>query len=546
MRITKIFISVLLISTLFTRCNTNNYSDNNKEKYNTALNKGFTQLQNQKLDSAFYFFNQATLSAYDDNTKVYALLQLAAIQQQVGDFFGVEETATLAYKHNSSKIYSAHIHTALGVAYLEQNEYQQAIKQYQKAFNNTTNQLDKCIIQNNIAVVHLEQNNFKKAIQIEEKIIQNDSLKKDKKQWAKAIDNLGFAYLKTNNPLALDYLKQAKTIRDSINDDYEKIATYIHLAQYYQNSNQQLAVNYAQKAYQAAKTVNSPDDKLEALQYWITNAQPDQAKIIAIQQMKLADSINKVRQSAKNQFAKIKYDSSKSLQEKLKAEQHNTIILWILIAVAVLAAASMLLIRYRNKRALKQSIYNTEIRISKKIHDELANDVFQALTYAETQDFSNPKTKETFLDNLDNIYLRTRNIANTNSEIDTSTNYQEYLFNMIASFNSPSTNVIINTTENLNFDKTKKETKITIYRILQELLVNMKKHANYSVAIITLTPQQKTIQIKYSDNGQGFKKETIQKKGLQNVENRIYAIKGTITFDSQSDSGLKINIIIPR
>jgi tetratricopeptide (TPR) repeat protein len=541
-----IFAASFLTILLFFSCKKNgSYSTINTE-YDQNIQKGSVSLQNQKLDSAFFYFNQASQAACSDDAKVYALLQLAEIQQQVGDFSGSEETATQAFQNNTSKIYLPYIYNILGIAYLEQNNYQEAINYYDKVLNDSISELEKCIVQNNKAVVYLEQNDFKKAIEIEEKIIHNDSLKKDKKQLAKAIDNLGFTYLKTNNPLALQYLKEAETIRDSINNDFEKIASYIHLSQYYQTTNQPLAANYAQKAYQAASKINSPDDKIEALQYWITNAQPEEAKSLALKQIKLLDSINKVRQSAKNQFAKIKYDASKTLQEKQKVDRQFNIIFIILCMVAVLATAIILFIRRRNKKLLKLSIYTTETRIAKKIHDELANDVFQALTYAETQDLNNPEKKETFLDNLDNIYLRTRNISNINSEIDIGINYQDNLFNMISSFNSNNANVIINASEDLNFYKVKKETKIAIYRVLQELLVNMKKHANSSLVVISLSIRNKSIEIKYSDNGQGFQKATFEKKGLQNVENRIYAIKGTITFDSQPNSGLKINMTLPR
>lgn len=541
-----IFAASFLSMLLFFSCKKNGSHSTINTEYDQNIQKGSASLQNQKLDSAFFYFNEASQAAYSDDAKVYALLQLAVIQQLVGDFSGSEETATQAFQNSTSKIYLPYIYNILGIAYLEQNNYLEAISYYDKVLNDSISELEKCIVQNNKAVVYLEQNDFKKAIEIEEKIIDNDSLKKDKKQLAKAIDNLGFAYLKTNNPLALQYLKEAETIRDSINNDFEKIASYIHLSQYYQTTNQPLAANYAQKAYQAASKINSPDDKIEALQYWITNARPEEAKSLALQQIKLSDSINKVRQSAKNQFAKIKYDASKTLQEKQKADRQFNIIFIILCMVAVLATAIILFIRQRNKKLLKLSIYNTETRIAKKIHDELANDVFQALTYAETQDLNNPEKKETFLENLDNIYLRTRNISNINSEIDTGINYQDNLFNMISSFNSNNANVIINSSEDLNFYKVKKETKIAIYRVLQELLVNMKKHTNSSLVVISLSIRNKSIEIKYSDNGQGFQKATFEKKGLQNVENRIYAIKGTITFDSQPNSGLKINMTLPR
>ena len=57
---------------------------------------------------------------------------------------------------------------------------------------------------------------------------------------------------------------------------------------------------------------------------------------------------------------------------------------------------------------------------------------------------------------------------------------------------------------------------------------------------------QKKIIITYTDNGTKFNGEqSILQKRLQNVENRIETIKGTINFDANSESGFKISIKFP-
>ena len=85
-----------------------------------------------------------------------------------------------------------------------------------------------------------------------------------------------------------------------------------------------------------------------------------------------------------------------------------------------------------------------------------------------------------------------------------------------------------------------------MYRVLQELLVNMKKHSECSLAVISFKKNKNKLQIEYSDNGLGATLNKINlKNGLQNVENRIRAIKGTITFDTISDKGFKVSLKIP-
>ena len=88
--------------------------------------------------------------------------------------------------------------------------------------------------------------------------------------------------------------------------------------------------------------------------------------------------------------------------------------------------------------------------------------------------------------------------------------------------------------------------KIMVYRIVQELLVNMKKHSQCSLVVVTIKKNENKIVVDYSDNGIGINKEQlILKNGLQNVENRIKAIKGTINIDATSGKGFKVNFSFP-
>lgn len=539
---------ILLFVLLFYSCN-NNFDvlkTSSSKSYNKNIQNGFQLMKGQKYDSAFYYFEKAKLATQNANEKVYSLLQMAAIQQLFCDFSGSEATATEAYQNAKDSLYFPYIYNKLGIAYQEQSNYDEALKYYKKCTNNSLNELEKCMVRNNIAVVYLEKKEFNTAIKILSKDITNISLKKDRKAYARSLDNLGYALFKINNSKAIEFLNQSKLIRVKENDDYEKIASFIHLSEYYQNTNQNVAIDYAQKAYLSATKVNSPDDRLEALKFWIINAEPTEAKKLSIQQMAIADSISKVRQSAKNQFAKIKYDSGKAIKEKEHTEEQKQTISIVLVLVCILSLIIIYLIRYLNQQKLKTAVYDTETRIAKKIHDELANDVFQTMTYAETQDLQNPDKKETLLENLDNIYTRTRNISQSNSEIDTNENYREFVLELLNSYNNEKVNIIINNSNAFNWDKLKRENKIAVYRVLQELMVNMKKHSQSTIVIISFVDQPKNIQIIYNDNGIGAVPSNNNKKGLHNAENRIQAIKGTITFENEIQKGFRVTITIPK
>ena len=58
-----------------------------------------------------------------------------------------------------------------------------------------------------------------------------------------------------------------------------------------------------------------------------------------------------------------------------------------------------------------------------KINDEdLANDVFQVIAFAESQPLAKENTKENLLQKLDDIYSRVRGISRENNSIDTGIN----------------------------------------------------------------------------------------------------------------------------
>jgi len=176
----------------------------------------------------------------------------------------------------------------------------------------------------------------------------------------------------------------------------------------------------------------------------------------------------------------------------------------------------------------------------------LANDVFYAMTFAETQDLQNPIKKENLLDNLDKIYVRTRNFSKVNSPIETGECFEQNLKQMLNSYKSSSTEVIIKNGNPIDWAKVQTEKKIAIQRVLQELMVNMKKYSQGSFVVIGFDMEQNKLKIDYSDNGVGFSEKLILKNGLQNAENRIQAVNGILTFDSQTNKGFKARILVPK
>jgi signal transduction histidine kinase len=89
--------------------------------------------------------------------------------------------------------------------------------------------------------------------------------------------------------------------------------------------------------------------------------------------------------------------------------------------------------------------------------------------------------------------------------------------------------------------------KLNIFRIVQEQIMNILKHACASVANVTIGLIDTALFIKITDNGKGFN-PLIRRKGIgiTNMINRVESYNGNVLIDSNPGEGCTIEIRIPR
>lgn len=91
--------------------------------------------------------------------------------------------------------------------------------------------------------------------------------------------------------------------------------------------------------------------------------------------------------------------------------------------------------------------------------------------------------------------------------------------------------------------------EIFIFRIIQELIANIVKHAKATEANISITLHETSISIIVEDNGVGMSEAVLLKNkglGIRNIKKRIQSINGTMNIDSYPNKGTSIIIEIPR
>lgn len=89
---------------------------------------------------------------------------------------------------------------------------------------------------------------------------------------------------------------------------------------------------------------------------------------------------------------------------------------------------------------------------------------------------------------------------------------------------------------------------VTVYRVTQELLNNIIKHAGATQAIVQIGVTESQLTITVEDNGKGLAEETIKTSqgiGWKNIYSRVHYHKGTISIQSQPDKGTSVFIEFP-
>ena len=211
----------------------------------------------------------------------------------------------------------------------------------------------------------------------------------------------------------------------------------------------------------------------------------------------------------------------------------------LIMSAIFMVVYSIYKFQIRHKKEKIREIYNTETRISKVIHDELANDVYNVMSGLEAI-----APAET-MDKLEHIYSRTRNISRENMEIDTGPGYLDHLTALLSAICPEDARLIISG-KTISLNDLNPEKKFVVYRVLQEIMVNMKKHSRASLVALVFTEEKKYLKIDYSDSGEGVTRQAIKNgNGLKNVENRIFSVNGKLTFENEKGKGLKIMVLIP-
>ncbi|WP_293301252.1 tetratricopeptide repeat protein [Pedobacter sp. UBA4863] len=432
----------------------------------------------------------------------------------------------------------------------------------------------------NLVVVEVHLQKYQEAIVHSKKLIEISKKNEDHDTMTTGLINLGDIYNRQGKyEQSMQVLKLAENNLKNASPGYDAYVYHSLASSARALGNYTLANTYFEKTIiNAAQVMPLADLKgVYLLGSELKETSKDFKNALKFSQLhqKINDSLEDISNRQAIHDAETKYQTS--VKERKIAEQHleiakhnneinkknNVILLTSLIILVLVAFGTIIFISYRQKnRALlmEQEVKLLEAllageererqRTARELHDAVASTLSAAKLQLHlfhqfgVQNFDENKTKTLAL--IDTAVKEIRNISHNMAP-----NHllEEGLFYATENFcNSVSNNQLQITSYFIGeLPKLNAEHALLIYRVVQEAVNNIIKHAQATEAVVQLTTTSTHLDITIEDNGRGFEIDKIDNKGIgiSNLNNRIKLLNGSFELQSRIGEGTNIYINIP-
>jgi signal transduction histidine kinase len=544
-------------------------------------------------DSAFYYLLKSEkifLKKRDNKLLASIYLDKSTVQIDVFDVFGAERSAIKSLKY-SKKIgdklgeYDALIN--LGIAFNSCEDFEKSNDYNFKALK-LTEQNDfrgqyfmKEIPLNNIGNNYLYLKKYQKAVAVFEASLLNKKLRRDNPRlYATIVDNLAYSILKLQgaNTKSLELFLESLKIKDSLKLDSKIIYTMNHLSEYYLSKRDTVsALKYVNAALKLSKETGSYNDLLGSLKQ-ISIVDSRNYALYSKEYIKIADSLYNKSRIAKNKFAAIAYETEEITNEKEQAIKQKWIFLSIAVLLLLVGVLLFIIIHQRTKQKemrllqdqqkVNEEIYQliqnqqTKIdegrqiekkRIAQDLHDgimnRLASTRLNLHVIAEKPSFDNIKKCLPFIDGIQDIEKEIRNIAHdlNSNAFANKTSFIAVVESFIEEKKSISSSKYhLEIDMSINWEQIEGYKKIHLFRILQEAIQNIEKHAQAKNIIVSILKTENQLLIEIFDDGNGFSLKRKKKGiGLQNIFSRAKCCNGKAEVKSKENEGTTVIVRIP-
>ncbi len=370
---------------------------------------------------------------------------------------------------------------------------------------------------------------------------------------------------------AIPYLQTALAFRHYVNPFYRTGILYTLGYSYFLEKQYTPAITYLQAACQEATTANSAEYLLRSHQTLAALYTETNNCDLALEHQRAAyqlnDSLLNRQKTEAVSLLEIKYRTAEKDKEIISkqlliSEQQNYLRkknIWIYgisggaFLLTLLAFSYYRSFRHKQKVHLLKAMITGEekerVRIGQELHDGIGGRLAAInMNFGAIQkrygSFSGKDELNQIMNMLDATAEEIRNTAhNLIPDILSRHSFPEAIRLYCEQVNNLRLQIQVHIDDRLP-ELPGKNVELMLYRIIQELVQNIVKHAGATQAVLTITWNEKELIIIVEDNGTGFDPHIIPKGiGLQNIQSRVKLLQGDITIDTNKGSGTCISIV---
>ena len=184
-------------------------------------------------------------------------------------------------------------------------------------------------------------------------------------------------------------------------------------------------------------------------------------------------------------------------------------------------------------------------RIAELLHDDIGNKLNILSLWINNEDsLNNKRSREVIKEQIPALIEATRTISHSLYPV----NLEKFglILTLEALISNVNESLLIQLIVNHDYQKRPISFEVQIYRIIQEFLSNVIKHAKASNMLIHIRDTETSLALILSDNGVGFDNSILKKgMGLKNIDSRIKSINAFSKWKSKKGNGSRLIIILP-
>lgn len=437
---------------------------------------------------------------------------------------------------------------------------------------------------NNFANVHLELKHYDLALEAYQKALVIKRANDDQKGIATTLQNMASVHVGLGNiEQAISLYRESYGIKQGLGDElglaYSANELALHLIHV---DRLEKAEAFLSKTNRVLERTDNKNIRLRyyevCIEYFKAKGEYSKALEVFDNYSKLYSEIYNEQQSRTIAELQEKYERERSNREISELEMERKSLLFagvfkdhellkkdanlrLLIAVALIVATLLLfaigIIAYtRQRQKLRTLVAQSEgqemVRtdVSRNLHDSVSGTLaglrmkVQALEVKkEDENLSREITTE-----MNGLAEEIRKISHQLAPVDIHVvdgRFSEALSFLLSEFESYyGITVKFDGSATAQMNDFSERSKSEIYRIIQELLHNVYKHADSDVVEVSVSEYAHQVVIQVRDEGQGFNPESKAGIGLKNIEARLKILRGSKRIESNGD-GATVTITIP-